>query len=111
MVQPFDPSLAASDAIETLAEFSENLAAINFNSTYSIVGSRAIFEATPNEDGLAVFWVESAASFFSDIGEFDFIFNDASSVLFNLFDDASSDYWIDSNFLANSAPTYGDRML
>lgn len=108
---PFSADDAVQDAIDTLSELSVFLSDIGANGQYSFIGNKVVFDANPNSDGLAVFWIEDAKSFFSSSDEFEFLLNGATSILFNVFDANYSDYDIGSNFLAGSAVNYGDSML
>ena len=108
---PFSADDTVQDAIDTLSELSVFLADINANSQYSFMGNRVVFDATPDDKGLAVFQIDDAKSFFSSSSEFEFLLNGATSVLFNVFDNNYADYDIGSNFLAGSAVSYGDSLL
>lgn len=108
---PFDPAAAAANAVNTLGQFSNQLAGTDFNSNYTITGGKVTFNATPNTDGLAVFNINDGQSFFESINEFAFNLGSATSILFNVFDDALSEYDISVNFLANSAVDLADMLL
>lgn len=109
---PFDPAAAAANAVNTLGQFSNQLAGTDFNSDYTISPSgKVTFTATPNTDGLAVFNINDGESFFDSVKEFSFNLGSATSILFNVFDDALSEYDISVNFLANSAVDLADMML
>ncbi|WP_289245259.1 choice-of-anchor A family protein [Methylophaga sp. UBA678] len=108
---PFDPATAAANAVNTLGQFSNQLAGTDFNSNYTITGGKVTFNATPNTDGLAVFNINDGESFFTSVNEFAFNIGSATSILFNVFDDALSGYDISVNFLANSAVDLADILL
>ena len=108
---PFDPAAAAANALNTLGQFSNQLAGTDFNSNYTITGGKVTFNATPNTDGLAVFNINDGESFFNSVNEFAFNIGSATSILFNVFDDALSEYDISVNFLANSAVDLADILL
>ncbi len=109
---PFDPAAAAANAVNTLGQFSNQLAGTDFNSDYTISSSgKVTFNATPNADGLAVFNISDGESFFESVNEFAFNLGSATSILFNVFDDALSEYDIAVNFLANSAVDLADMLL
>lgn len=108
---PFDPTSAVNNAINTLSAFSSNLASLDANSSYSISGGKVTFNATADSNGLAVFSIKNAQSFFNTSYEFDFNIGSANSILFNLSDDTFSDYVLNANFLANSAPSLADMFL
>jgi len=108
---PFDPAAAAANAVNTLGQFSNQLAGTDFNSNYTITGGKVTFNATPNTDGLAVFNINDGESFFTSVNEFAFNIGSATSILFNVFDDALSGYDISVNFLANSAVDLADILL
>ncbi len=108
---PFDPAAAAANAVNTLGQFSNQLAGTDFNSNYTITGGKVTFNATPNTDGLAVFNINDGESFFNSVNEFAFNIGSATSILFNVFDDALSEYDISVNFLANSAVDLADILL
>jgi choice-of-anchor A domain-containing protein len=108
---PFDPAATAANAVNTLGQFSNQLAVTDLNSNYTITGGKVTFNATPNTDGLAVFNINDGQSFFESVNEFAFNIGSATSILFNVFDDALSDYDISVNFLANSAVDLADILL
>jgi choice-of-anchor A domain-containing protein len=110
---PFNPATQVADAITTLSEFSNQLTSITANSSYGFTGNKAVFNAVGNGDGLAVFTISDANSFFSQANEFEFNFTGgAQRVLFNVINsDVNAALNIHANFLADAANQWGSKFL
>lgn len=110
---PFNPATQVANAISTLSSFSDQLSNLVANSSYSFSGNKAIFNAVGNSDGLAVFSIGDANSFFSQAGEFEFNFaNNAQRVLFNVTNsNPAGVLYINANFLADAANQWGSKFL
>ncbi len=108
---PFEPSTAVTSAIDTLTVFSNQLALVDANSSYSITGGKVTFNAFADSNGLAVFSIDNAQSFFNSASEFEFNLGTAESILFNVSDASDTDYVLNANFLANAAPNLADMLL
>lgn len=77
-------------------------------STVTLNGNKATFSAVANSQGLAVFNLTSIDAQVFAKGEFDFQWNGASTVIFNV-DEASLTFA--SNFLGGSAATAGTKAI
>lgn len=108
---PFDPTTTATNAINTLSQFSNNLSGLDSNSNYSINYGKVTFNATADSNGLAIFSIDNAKSFFDSAYEFAFNIGSATSILFNVFSDGATDLNLHANFLGGSASNLGSILL
>jgi choice-of-anchor A domain-containing protein len=109
---PVDAAIAAASAISTLTTFSIQLDSIAANGTYSLSGGTETFTATGDSNGLAVFTIADASSFFSNASEFQFNLTNVKDILINVINnDPSSELNIHANFLAGAATNLGADML
>ena len=110
---PFNPATQVANAVTTLTEYSNQLASLAGNSSYSFSGNKAVFNAMGNSDGLAVFTISDANSFFNQANEFDFnIASGTQNILFNVINsDANAELDIHANFLADAANQWGSQLL
>lgn len=110
---PFNPATVVANAITTLSDFSDQLSNLAANSSYGFSGNKVVFNAVGDSNGLAVFTIDNANSFFSQAGEFEFNFaNNAQRVLFNVINDSVGDpLYINANFLADAANQWGSKFL
>ena len=99
-LQSYANAMTSTDFAAVMGQASDRIAALAANSSISIVGSKATFNATPNASGVAVFDLVNSASFFSSVTEFSFNLGGATSVFIN------SDFaggTLNDNFLGGSA--------
>jgi choice-of-anchor A domain-containing protein len=108
---PFDPAATAVNAINTLSQFSDNLSGLDSNSNYSINYGKVTFNANADTNGLAIFTIDNAKSFFDSAYEFAFNVGTATSILFNVFSDGNTDLNLHANFLGGSASNLGSILL
>lgn len=108
---PFDPASRVSSAITTLSDFSNQLAGLAANSSYSINGGKVTFNATSDSNGLAIFSISDAADFFNNAGEFEFNMGSDQRILFNVINGADTALNIHANFLAGAASNLGSNFL
>jgi choice-of-anchor A domain-containing protein len=94
----------ADDAAQlktAMLDFSKQLALLTgTGSDVSIAGNRATFSAVAGLDGVAVFDLTAIDTELFKLGEFEFVLNGATTLIFNIDD---SDVSIAANFLAGSA--------
>jgi choice-of-anchor A domain-containing protein len=81
---------------------------LSSGSSVSFSGGKAIFNAVANSDGLAVFDLTAIDTQVFGYGEFEFNWNGASTVVFNV-DETS--LTLSSNFLAGSAAVAGTKAV
>ena len=108
---PVNAATEVSNAAATLSSFSNQLATAGSNSSFEITGGKVTFNATADSNGLAVFAIDNAASFFENAYEFAFNVGDATSILFNVSGAFDSTLNLHANFLAGSAPQLGNMLL
>ncbi|HEC75452.1 MAG TPA: choice-of-anchor A family protein [Methylophaga aminisulfidivorans] len=108
---PVNAATEVSNAAAVLSSFSNQLAAAGSNSSFEITGGKVTFNATADSNGLAVFAIDNAASFFENAHEFAFNVGDATSILFNVSGALDSTLNLHANFLAGFAPNHGDKLL
>lgn len=108
---PFEPATQASNAMNVLSNFSNQLSGLDANSGYSINGGKVTFNAVGNDSGLAIFSITDASSFFDKAFEFDFSMTNTQNILFNVFGGGNTEFDIKANFLASAATLYGSMFL
>ena len=108
---PFDPNTQASNAMNVLSQFSDQLSGADANSSYSINGGKVTFNAVGNDSGLAIFNITDATSFFDIASEFDFSMTNTQSILFNVFGGENMVLNIAVNFLDSAATKFGSIFL
>ena len=87
---------------------SASIESLTANSSISVVGTTATFNAKPNAAGQAVFSITGSSAFFANVTEFAFNLGSATSVFVN--SDLTSGT-LNANFLGGSATTIASRML
>ncbi|PWV60143.1 choice-of-anchor A domain-containing protein [Plasticicumulans acidivorans] len=100
-------SLPIPDFKQTLLDFSAQLATMSANSAVTISGNTAIFSASPDADGTAVFTI-SDLDFFNNINQISFNLNGADTVIINV-DVVTAT--IAANFLAGAATQIADNVI
>ncbi|MDD4913541.1 MAG: choice-of-anchor A family protein [Methylococcales bacterium] len=107
----FNPQSVAEAAANTLSGFSDALSGQTVNSTYSVTGNTATFNA--ESSGLSVFTITDANSFFSQVSQIQFnLQNGAQEILINVINSsANSTLNIDANFLGSAATALGANLL
>ncbi len=100
---------SSTDFGSTLSAVSNKLKAAGANSTVSISGNRANFNAVANSAGVAVFNLDNAAStaLFS-VGEFSFSANGARTIIIN---SSVTSATIGANFLGGQAQSLGGAIV
>lgn len=81
----------------SLTDLSHSLAGLDANSTMTISGNRATFDATPNADGVAVFNITSDQ--LNQIGEIAFNLNGADTAIVNV---SGTNITLNDNFLGGT---------
>lgn len=98
------PTSATTTAIQnTLTTYSGWLDGLSANSQVQFVGGKAVFDATTNVNGIAVFDINNAIAFFNSINEIDFKMGNATQLIINVSGASSSLLNIAENFLGGSA--------
>lgn len=98
-----DVAQQAAEMQDTMTKYSSYLASLEGNSATSANGNKVTFSATPDENGLAIFTITDAKSFFASAGEFQFALNGATSVVINVLGGAGETINIGANFLGGIA--------
>jgi choice-of-anchor A domain-containing protein len=105
-VQSNVPNAGTVSTIQnTLTSYSNMLGGLAQNSNFTISGGTATFNATPNAQGLAVFDISSAQTFFSMVNQISFNLNGAKEVVVNVSGAGTSNLNIAANFLGGQAQT------
>lgn len=98
-----DVASQASEMQQTMTKYSSYLSTLAANSSTGANGNKVTFTATPDENGLAIFTISDAASFFNGAGEFQFVLNGATSVVINVLGAGGQAINIAANFLGDIA--------
>lgn len=101
----------ATEMKGTMTKYSSYLATLEGNSSTSANGNKVTFSATPDENGLAIFTIADAKSFFASAGEFDFALNGATSIVINVLGGAGEVINISANFLGNFAQLLATKAI
>lgn len=109
LIQSNASAAASTNFGNTLSTLSNTLKGAVANSTVSVVGNKATFNAVANSKGVAVFDLSNAtsASVFS-AGEFSFAANGASTIIIN---SSVSSAVIGANFLGGQAQSLGKSIV
>jgi choice-of-anchor A domain-containing protein len=98
-----DVATQAAEMKDTLTKYSSYLSSLDANSATAANGSKITFNATPDENGLAIFTINDAVSFFASAAEFEFALNGATSLVINVLGGADQLINISANFLNSIA--------
>ncbi len=90
-----------------LAAYSAQLGALTENSTYTLSNGTATFNATPGANGVAVFDITDAQTFFAAAKQFSFSLNGAKEVIIDVSGAGANQLDIDGNFLNGQAQSLG----
>jgi choice-of-anchor A domain-containing protein len=98
------PTAATISTIQnTLTAYSNTLAGLAANSSIGISGNTATFDAKPNAQGVAVFDITDAQTFFSLVGQIAFDINGAKELIVDVSGAGTNNLGIDANFLGGQA--------
>jgi len=107
-LQSFSDAMYSTNFASVLSTASDSLTTLTANSSITISGNKAIFNAVVNSQGVAVFTIDNDAWFFANITEYEFNLNGATTVIIN--SDLSSGT-LNANFLGGSAQTIGAETI
>jgi len=98
------PTTATTNSIEsTLKSYSSFLGSLSPNSTFTIAGGKATFNAAPNAEGIAVFDITNAQTFFNNVAEILFDVNGAKELIIDVSGAGAGNLNINVNFLNGQA--------
>lgn len=102
-------SSTSTDVGNVLEKLSNDLKAVDGNSTFDVSGNKVTFHALADSNGMATFDISGSSIFASSISEYAFdVGVNVTSIIMNC-DVASADFAI--NFLGDSARNFGDKIV
>ena len=106
------PTTATTSSIQTtLTNYSSFLGGLTANSTFSLNSGTATFNASPNAQGLAIFDITNAQSFFTSVNQITFNLNGATEIIVDVTGAGSGTLTIAANFLGGQAQTLAQDTL